>query len=82
MEQPVVILFTQDGCGESRQTRSWLAEHDIPFLEHNVSSDPNAAQDLAATGIFATPLLAVAGRTVLGFRAKAIEAALRAGNIM
>lgn len=81
MERPRIILYTQNGCVESGQTRIWLEQHNIPFLERNVSSDPGAAEDLAATGIFATPLLVVGDRTVLGFRTHAIEAALRANGI-
>lgn len=70
------ILYTQTGCDDSRKVRAWLAEHAIPFAERNVTDDPAAAQALAATGTFATPLLVVGDRSVLGFRPDAIAAAV------
>ena len=70
------ILYTQAGCGDSRRVRAWLAKRGIPFVERNVSEDPAAAQALAATGIFATPLIVVGKTTTLGFRPDAIAAAL------
>lgn len=70
------ILFTQDGCDDSRRVRAWLAERGIPFVERNVTADPDAARALAATGTFATPLLVAGGRVVLGFRPAALVEAL------
>jgi hypothetical protein len=54
----------------------WLAQHDIAFRERNVSRDPEAAQDLIATGTFATPLLVVGEDQVLGFHPQALERVL------
>ena len=81
MDRPQITLYTQTGCVESAQTGAWLRQHDLSFLEYNVSEDPSAAQALAATGIFATPLLVVGDQTVLGFRPHALEAALRANGV-
>jgi arsenate reductase-like glutaredoxin family protein len=81
MDRPRITLYTQTGCAESVRTRAWLKQRNLSFLERNVSEDPSAAQALAATGIFATPLLVVGDRTVLGFRPDALEAALRASDI-
>ncbi len=70
------ILYTQTDCVESAKVRAWLVEHGIAFTERNVSADPEAAQALAATGIFATPLLVVGEEKILGFRPGALAAAL------
>ena len=51
------ILYTQADCAESAMVRSWLTDRGIAFAERDVTIDLAAAQDLAATGIFATPLL-------------------------
>lgn len=67
-------LYTQAGCAESRRVREWLTDHGIPFTERNVSADPAAARDLAATGVFATPLVVVAGDKVLGYRPRLLSA--------
>jgi glutaredoxin-like protein NrdH len=70
------FLYTQAGCAESAQVRSWLTERGIPFVERNVNADPEAAAALAATGTFATPLLVVGEKKVLGFRPEALLSAL------
>lgn len=71
------ILYTQAGCAESAKVRAWLGDHGIAFTERNVSENPEAAHALAATGIFATPLLVVGETRVLGFRPLALSALLR-----
>jgi glutaredoxin len=70
------ILYTQTGCAESAQVRTWLTDHGIRFRERDVSADSAATTALAATGIFATPLLVVGKSTVLGFRPRALAALL------
>ncbi len=74
MEAP--ILYTQAGCAESAMVRAWLADRAIAFDERDVGGDLDAARALYATGTFATPLLVVGNRTVLGFRPAEIAAAL------
>ena len=66
-------LYTQTDCAESARVRTWLAHHDVAFQERNVSRDPAAAQALAATGVFATPLLTCGEDRVLGFRPGALK---------
>jgi glutaredoxin len=68
-----LILYTQTDCAESARVQTWLAHHDVAFQERNVSRDPAAAQALAATGVFATPLLTCGEDRVLGFRPGALE---------
>ena len=70
------ILYTQAGCAECAKVRAWLGERAIAFTERDLGSHPEAAQALAATGIFATPLLVVGEETVLGFRPEALAATL------
>ena len=60
------ILYTQHGCADSAKVRRWLTEHDIAFVERNVTGDEDAARALLATGIFATPLLVVGNAKVIG----------------
>ncbi len=79
MEAP--ILYTQTGCAESEWVRAWLTVHGIAFVERDVTADPDAARALYATGTFATPLLVVGTRTVLGFRPDEIAAALAESGV-
>ncbi|MDP9366375.1 MAG: glutaredoxin family protein [Chloroflexota bacterium] len=69
-------LYTQAGCAESAKVRAWLSERRLAFTEHDVTSDPDAAVALFATGVFATPLLVVGEEKVLGFRPQKLAAAL------
>lgn len=70
------ILYTQAGCAESAKVRAWLTDHGMGFTERDAGTDPEAAQALAATGTFATPLLVLGADTILGFREQALAALL------
>ena len=76
MEPRIPILFTQSGCRDSRKVRSWLTARNVAFTERNVTGDPDAANELLATGYFATPLLVSGETVVIGFRPTSIAAAL------
>jgi len=71
-----VTLYTASDCDVSPKVRAWLTEHVVPFAERNVTGDVDAAMSLYRTGTFATPLLVVGDRSVLGFRPDEIAAAL------
>ena len=70
------IRYTQPGCAESAKVRAWLTDRGVAFTERNVGGDLAAAQALAATGVFATPLLVVGQEKVLGYRPERLAAAL------
>jgi glutaredoxin len=72
----VLLLYTQAGCADSARVRAWLGERRIPFVERNVTGDLAAAQELMATGTFATPLLVAGTHQVLGFRPAQLASAL------
>ena len=78
MDPDAPRLYVQDGCADSARVRAWLTDHDVPFVECNASTDVGAARELAATGIFATPLLVAGTHRVLGYRPEAIRSALTA----
>ena len=73
---PEPILYTQPGCTESARVRAWLTDRGIAFAERDAGSDADAAQALAATGTFATPLLVVGEAKVFGFRPEQLAAIL------
>jgi glutaredoxin len=70
------ILYTQQTCPESLKVRAWLLAHNVPFTEHDVTTDLAAAKELYETGTFATPLLVVGDTKVLGFREAELAALL------
>ena len=70
-----LILFTQDGCPDSAQMRACLQVSGVPFVEHNLSHDPAAADALLATGLFATPVVVRGNRAMLATRRLAVAQA-------
>ncbi len=38
--QIMVTLYTSPSCTSCRKARAWLKEHDIPFVERNIFSEP------------------------------------------
>jgi len=73
---PSPILYTQTGCVDSRRVHDWLAQWGVTVIERNVTGDLAAVEALALTGTFATPLLVIGDRTVLGFRPALLANAL------
>ena len=60
-----VTLFTQAGCQDSTRVRDCLVSAQVRFVERNVTTDPDAAQALLATGLFATPLVLAGDHAIL-----------------
>jgi glutaredoxin len=52
-----VTLFTQNGCPDSRRARQCLDLAGLSYVERNLSREPEFANDLLATGLFATPVV-------------------------
>jgi len=76
METGGPVLYTQEACADSAKVRAWLTAHRIAFTEHDVTHDVATARDLAATGVFATPLLVAGTERVFGFRPDRLRAVL------
>ncbi len=71
-----VTLFTQAGCQDSARVRDCLVSSHVPFIECNVTTDPDAAQALLATGLFATPLVLAGDQVILVTRPRALAQGL------
>lgn len=67
-----VKLYTQNGCPDSDRVRACFVASGVPFVERSVTGDDDAARELLATGVFATPLVAANGRVVVGARLGAL----------
>ena len=60
-----VTLFTQSRCPYSARVRDCLVRSAVSFVERNVTTDPDAAHALMATGLFATPLVVAGDQAIL-----------------
>ncbi|MEM9384412.1 MAG: glutaredoxin domain-containing protein [Pseudomonadota bacterium] len=70
-----VVLLSTSGCRFCNSEREYLAEHDVPFVEYDVSSDSRGAQLLRMTGRHGVPMLIVGDEVVQGFNPLAIRGA-------
>lgn len=48
MVHVVNILYTSPSCTSCRKARAWLQEHQIPFVERNIFSEPLNSSELKA----------------------------------
>lgn len=44
----MLTLYTSPSCTSCRKARAWLQEHDIPFVERNIFSEPLNISELKA----------------------------------
>ncbi|HFJ8050465.1 TPA: transcriptional regulator SpxA [Enterococcus faecium] len=44
----MLTLYTSPSCTSCRKARAWLQEHQIPFVEHNIFSEPLNSSELKA----------------------------------
>lgn len=42
----MVTLYTSPSCTSCRKARAWLEEHDIPFVERNIFSEPLSIDEI------------------------------------
>ena len=44
----MLTLYTSPSCTSCRKARAWLQEHEIPFKERNIFSEPLNIEELKA----------------------------------
>lgn len=42
----MVTLYTSPSCTSCRKARAWLEEHEIPFVERNIFSEPLSIDEI------------------------------------
>ena len=72
-----VIMYAVPDCGYCRQARQYFSDHGIEYVEYNIDASPRHRQEYRRLGGSGTPLILIDGKTIQGFRPRAIEAALR-----
>lgn len=45
-EEPMVTLYTSPSCTSCRKAKSWLEEHEIPYKERNIFSEPLSIEEI------------------------------------
>jgi glutaredoxin len=72
-----VEIYTIKGCGWCRKSKAFFTSRNIPFIEHDIEKDPEAARRRAQMkpprGV---PMALVNGRSIMGYDEKAYLQAL------
>ncbi|MGE0785573.1 MAG: glutaredoxin family protein [Sandaracinaceae bacterium] len=72
-----VTLYTTRWCPVCAQARGWLHARGIPFIEHDVESDPRAAATFVQlSGRRVVPVIDVEGEIQVGFVAEDLRRAI------
>lgn len=77
-----VKIYTTPTCGYCHQAKRFLAERGVKFIEHDVSRDRAAADEMVSlTGQMGVPVIVVGDEVVVGFDRNRLESLLaRGGN--
>jgi arsenate reductase-like glutaredoxin family protein len=80
---PRITIYGASWCGACHQAAAWLRANHIPFVEHDIETEPQAAQEMMArarqqgvpTG--SIPIIDINGRLTVGFNPGLIQQALQ-----
>ena len=62
-----VVIYTTPTCGFCRQVKAYLSQKGVPFVERDVSRDPQAASEMVRiSGQQGVPVTVIDGQMVLG----------------
>lgn len=73
--QGEVILYATSWCGYCAQTREFLGERGIPYIELDIEKSPEARRAYDALGGRGVPMLKVNGTVIHGYNPQGILAA-------
>lgn len=69
-----VTLYTTPTCGYCRQLKAYLRQRGVPFIEHDVSRDRQAAIEMVRlSGQQGVPVAVINGQVVVGFNRPLID---------
>ena len=62
-----VVIYTTPTCGYCQQVKAYLNRRGVPFVERDLSRDPQAAVEMVGlTGQQGVPVTVIDGQVVLG----------------
>ncbi|WP_202413913.1 glutaredoxin family protein [Duganella sp. CY15W] len=71
-----VVLYGTKTCPFCQQTRDYLAQHNIPYADIDVTQPGKGQEDYRSLGEKAVPVILIGSRRITGFKQPVIEAAL------
>jgi len=76
-----VIAYTDPTCPHCQRLKAYLAGHNIPFENRDVSGDESAAEELRRMNAPGVPVVRVGEEVLVGFDPGRLEAALRSHGL-
>lgn len=67
MTESPIILYGHAGCPGTRAAQAYFASHGITYAYRDIGQDPSAVAEFRTLGLFATPILVLHNRRLLGF---------------
>jgi len=69
-----VVVYTTPTCGFCQQVKAYLHQRGVPFTEHDVGRDPQAAAEMVRlSGQQGVPVVLVDGQVIVGFNRPLID---------
>jgi glutaredoxin-like YruB-family protein len=69
-----IVVFSQPGCPSCQALKAYLTGKGIAYEDHDVSSDPAAAQELVQKyGSRSTPTVVVGDEVMIGFKPERLD---------
>lgn len=63
-----VTIYSTPTCHFCKAAKSFFAEHNVPFTEHNVAADPALAQEMMnRSGQMGVPVIFIDEDMIVGF---------------
>ena len=62
-----VEVFSSDTCKYCVELNDYLKEHNVEYIEYNISRDEEARRNLIKLGYMSVPVTLINGNHVLGF---------------
>ncbi|MEE0932338.1 MAG: glutaredoxin domain-containing protein [Clostridium sp.] len=62
-----VEVFSSDTCKYCVELKDYLKEHNVEYIEYNISRDEEARRNLIKLGYMSVPVTLINGNHVLGF---------------
>lgn len=73
-----IVIYTTPTCGFCHQARQYLQGRGAPFVEIDVSQNPQAAMEMVRlTGQQGVPVIVIDGQVILGFNRPVIDQLLQ-----
>ncbi len=74
-----IVMYCTKWCGDCKRARAWLAQHQLPYTEVDITTTPGAAEQVErwANGNRTTPTFDIDGTIVVDFDEPRLREVLR-----